>query len=100
MFKRFPRASSDFLFSSVKILLISYALFYKVFKKLCLSAGIEGRFGSHSLRRGGASFMSGVGVPLAEIKDRGMWSSSWIFDYISPSEVQSRRSDSNVAKKF
>lgn len=100
LFRKFPRPSSAYLFSCEKIPVISYALFHRVFKKLCLSAGVKGRFGSHSLRRGGASFMSEVGIPLAEIKDRGMWSSSCIFDYISPSEVQSRRSDSCVAKKF
>lgn len=98
--KKFPRKSSDFLFSTESFDGISYAHFYKEFRKLCLSAGLSGKFGTHSLRRGGASFMSEIGIPLSDIKDRGMWSSACIFDYLLPSAIHKCNVDRLVAEKF
>lgn len=47
-----------------------------------------GKFDFHSLRRGGASFMSEASIPLEEIKNRGVFASLCILDYISPSVNQ------------
>lgn len=63
-----------------------------MFSKLCRSA-IVGRFGTHSLRRVGVSVMSKIGIPLAEIKDRAMWASPGIFDYVLSSFNQKYKVD-------
>lgn len=66
---RFPKSALDPLFSSAKWSYLSYSMFQKVFKQFCARAGIVGNFASHSLRRGGASTLAELGVPLIDIKN-------------------------------
>ena len=52
-------------------------------KELASRAGVNvPNLGSHSLRRGGATWLSSVGVPLEAIKDRGDWRSSCVEKYV------------------
>lgn len=85
LFEIYPRKESDYLFSTDSCPSLSYSSFRRLFRKFCVRAGINGNFGSHSFRRGGATFMSKIGLPVAAIKDRGLWSSNAVFDYIKPS---------------
>ena len=52
-------------------------------KELASRAGVNvPNLGSHSLRRGGATWLSSIGVPLEAIKDRGDWRSSCVEKYV------------------
>ena len=72
------------LFSSGDASGLSYSTFHKVFKSLISRAGLIGDFASHSLRRGGATYMSMVGCTVLQVKDRGGWSSDCVYRYIKP----------------
>ena len=63
---------------------VTYVKFAKKFKELTTRAGLVGDFASHSLRRGGATFMSMLERPLDQIKARGLWRSDCVFRYIKP----------------
>ena len=76
---------SEPLFNSGPGQALTYSVFSKKFKQMLSKAGIVGDFASHSLRRGGASYMSMVGCSIAQVKDRGGWASDCVFRYIKPS---------------
>lgn len=99
LFEEFPRKPDDYLFSTNNVHSLSYNSFRRIFKIFCNRAGIVGNFASHSLRRGGATFMSKIGLPVTEIKDRGLWSSNVVFEYIKPS-VEHRRDVDEVFSSF
>ena len=51
--------------------------------KQCLPPDINSReYNSHSLRRGGCSYLLSCGVPLEAIKAIGDWKSLAVFDYM------------------
>ena len=79
-----PGSPKDPLFSAVGLPGLSYSVFHKVFKSLVIRAGLSGDFASHSLRRGGATFMSMVGCTISQVKDRGGWVSDCVYRYIKP----------------
>lgn len=85
LYRFHPRTESAFLFSTSLCQRFTYSKFCKTFKSLCKKADISGNFSSHSLRKGGATFMANIGLPITDIKDRGLWSSVVVFDYIKPS---------------
>lgn len=93
LFVKFPRPPDAFLFSSDSWPFITYYVFQKMFKKFCFSSGITGNFASHSLRRGGASTLADLGVPLVDIKDRGLWSSDCVHKYLALSVARKRAVD-------
>lgn len=84
LFTKFPAPPSAPLFSTKKWLYVSYSKFTSVFKDLCKSAGLSGNYGTHSLRRGGVSALAELGVPISDIKSRGLWSSDCVNRYIQP----------------
>lgn len=61
---------------------------------------LNARLTSHSFRRGGASFLASVGIPLNQIKIRGGWKSDCVKKYIcEPLSVHVRR-ELSVSKNF
>lgn len=53
-----------------------------------IDAGGKAEFSTHSLRRGGASWLLSVGVPVETIKVLGDWKSNAVFKYLLPSDSQ------------
>ena len=78
---KFPGSSGDLLFSTKEKSGLSYGMFSSRFRKLVERAGLSGDFASHSLRKGGATFMSMSGCGLTEVKDRGGWKSDCVYRY-------------------
>lgn len=69
--------------------------------KMCLKgAGIEGNFTCHSLRRGCASYLSRLGLPLHDIKNYGDWKSLSVLFYLSGDYTTRLYKDVSVAKSF
>lgn len=91
---------SDPLFSTKKLPKLSYSLFSRTFKLLCSAAGLKRDYSSHSLRRGGATFMSNSGISVSEVKDRGGWASDVVYRYISPSSMARRTTDQKFSSFF
>lgn len=77
---------------------MSYNSFSSAFRKLYTVAGIDANLSSHSFRRGGATFLSSVGVPISSIKERGNWLSDAVYKYISPSLGFKAALDQKVSK--
>ena len=53
--------------------------FNRMLKRFCTLPKVS----SHSLRRGGATYMLQNNYKLAEVKQRGMWKSSCVYEYLS-----------------
>lgn len=100
LFKKFPKSPEAPLFSSKLWLFISYSKFQSVFKSFCSRANIVGNFASHSLRRGGASALADLGVPLIDIKNRGLWSSDCVYKYLTQSLNRKRSVDATFSSLF
>ena len=79
-----PKSAEDNLFESKECKSLTYSVFARQFKMLVIRAGLKGDFASHSLRRGGATYMSNKGCSVAEVKDRGGWKSDCVYKYICP----------------
>ena len=94
---KFKMPSNHQLFSCNSIPVLTYGMFAKCFKKLVVRAGLEGDYASHSLRRGGATFMSMLNCSISEIKTRGMWKSDCVYKYIVPGLDSKRVVDAKVA---
>lgn len=62
---------------------LTYDWFSKKFKTFVAKAGLSGKFTSHSLRRGGATALSLVGVPLHQIQKTGDWKSMSVLLYLA-----------------
>ena len=78
---------------------LSYNYYTKVLKNLCAKADLESAaFSSHSLRRGGATFMNLVGISLDEIKDRGSWKSDAVLLYIKTPFSEKLKQEKELAK--
>ena len=98
LFLRFKPAPDAQLFSSPNVPVLGYTKFSKKFKELTVRAGLVGDFASHSLRRGGATFMSMLERPLDQIKSRGQWKSDCVFRYIVPPMSSMLENEKAVAK--
>ena len=61
---------------------LTYKTFSDTFKALVKRANLVGDFASHSLRRGGATYMSMKGCSVTEVRDRGGWKSDCVYKYI------------------
>lgn len=71
---------------------ISYSWFQSALKKVIAKAGISGKLSSHSFRKGGATLLSALGMPLDKIKERGGWRSDAALRYINdPVQVKIQR---------
>ena len=78
---------------------LEYDFYLKVIKMLCLKAGLDPKlFSSHSLRRGGATYLSMVGLPIDQIKARGNWASNAVYLYIKKPFSSKLSQDRKVAK--
>ena len=60
-----------------------YKSYQDTLKYICELSGLDpSKFSSHSMRRGGATFLSMIGVSVAEIKQRGDWQSDAVYEYL------------------
>ena len=60
-----------------------YDWFMKKLKSLCGKLNLEGKFGTHSFRHGGASTLSMLGMDLPGISKRGDWKSLCVLRYVN-----------------
>ena len=88
------------LFATDTITSISYSVFNKTMDYLVRKSGIHGDFSTHSLRRGGASFMSMIDCSIPQIKSRGNWASDCVYDYVVPSLKHELEVDTKVSKNY
>ena len=62
---------------------LTYQAYQATLKYFCAIIGLDPElFSSHSLRRGGCTFLAMQGATIAEIRTRGDWSSESVYDYI------------------
>ena len=97
MLHKLRRKKNCYLFSTDAISSLTYSAFSKMFKTLLVRAGIHGDFASHSLRRGGATFMSMLDCPVTQIKARGRWKSECVYRYIKPPLKSKVEADKKVS---
>lgn len=64
---------------------MSYEWYSKRLRRLTARIGLEGKVTSHSLRRGGATYLNSIGMTLVDIKQRGDWRSLAVLLYLSDS---------------
>ena len=77
----------------------TYGMFSTKLKKLCSAAGLVGKFSTHSLRRGSASFLSTF-LPLHDIKVYGDWKSMSVLLYLSDDYSTRKTKDVQVATRL
>lgn len=62
---------------------LTYKLYEDTLKYMCETVGLDPRdYSSHSLRRGGSTFLHMAGASITEIKKRGDWSSDCVYQYL------------------
>ena len=61
---------------------MTYSAFSGELRRLTKLIGLDGKVSSHSLRRGGASYLSSIGFDLIDIKSRGDWKSLAVLLYL------------------
>ena len=77
---------------------LTYSFFLSVLKHLCAVVGLDpAKFSTHSLRRGGATFLRLCGAPIEVIKERGDWKSDAVFLYLKASLAERLTTDMRVA---
>ena len=91
-----PYSSESKLFDTKDCMALTYCVFARQLKILVKRAKLVGDYSSHSLRRGGATFLSSSGCSVVEVKDRGGWKSDCLFKYICPPLSQKV----NIDRKF
>ena len=74
-----------------------YPFYLGCVKLLSTGAGILPNVTTHSLRRGGATYLRMCGATLAEIKERGDWRSDAVFEYLKYSVEERLALDLRVA---
>ena len=80
---------------------MSYNWFTKKLKAVASAVGLDPTSVSpHSLRHGGASFMSALGSNLIDVRARGAWASSAVFSYIHHSDESQRLKDRKISTEF
>ena len=80
------KSESNFLFTSPrkgKEAPVCYSLALSWLKTWAAQAGISKNIGFHSLRRGAASNMNSLDIPLISIQKAGDWQSLCVLDYLS-----------------
>lgn len=76
---------------------LSYEKFTKRLKELVKKAGIGGRITCHSLRRGSATYLSRLGLPLHDVKMYGDWKSLTVLLYLADDTETRLMKDYSVA---
>lgn len=75
-----------------------YAFYLAAIKHLAVRAQLRpANFTTHSLRRGGATFLRMCGATILEIKERGDWRSDAVFEYLKSSLTERLALDLRVA---
>lgn len=77
---------------------VSYNEFQVALATVVSKAGIKQKISSHSFRRGGATFLSAIGLPLEKIKERGGWKSNSVLTYIAE-PIQVKMSRENMVSR-
>ena len=78
---------------------MSYHWYTTKLKELSTRIGLAGKVTSHSLRRGGATYLNSLGVTLVDIKQRGDWRSLAVLLYLSDS-LETKVSKDKVVSAF
>jgi hypothetical protein len=78
---------------------MSYDWYSTRLKELSKRIGIQDKVSSHSLRRGGATYLNSLGVTLVDIKQRGDWRSLAVLLYLSDS-LDTKVSKDKVVSAF
>ena len=95
---------TDFIFRTPSALgyqPLDYCWFNSKLKYLASVIGLDPScVSSHSLRHGGASFMSAKGSEMLDIRARGSWASSAIYNYLHHSVSTLRTKDSVVSSSL
>ena len=77
---------------------LSYSYYLNVLKLVCARVGLDPTvFSTHSLRRGGATFLRMCGAPIEVIKERGDWKSDAVNLYLKASLAERLTTDMRVA---
>ena len=77
---------------------LEYSYYLGVIKCICGRSGLDSSlFSTHSLRRGGATYLRMCGASLQEIKERGNWKSDVVYQYLQLSLVERLALDKRVA---
>lgn len=77
---------------------LTYKVFSDRLKALISAANLKGNYTSHSLRRGCATFLSRLGLPLHDIKTYGDWRSLSVLLYLAGDVHTRLLKDRSVAK--
>lgn len=79
---------------------MSYKFFSMRLTSLLTAADLKGKFSTHSLRRGSATFLSRIGLPLHDIKTYGDWRSLSVLLYLA-GDIETRLlKDHTVARSL
>ena len=100
IFKRSAIAVSEMAFSYSKggrLCRLTYSAFIAKLRNICDALGFP-HFTSHSLHRGGATFLYSLGLSLVDIKGRGDWKSLAVLLYLTESLQDSVDKDFYVTK--
>lgn len=77
---------------------LSYKYYQAVIKNACSVTGLDAsEFSTHSLRRGGATFLRMCGASIQDIMERGDWKSDAVFQYLALSVEERLARDMRVA---
>lgn len=76
---------------------LSYEKFSHKLKTLVKKSGIPGRITCHSLRRGSATYLSRLGLPLQDVKMYGDWKSLSVLLYLADDPETRLQKDFPVA---
>lgn len=79
---------------------LSYEKFSHRLKSLVKKCGIQGRITCHSLRRGSATYLSRLGLPLQDVKMYGDWKSLSVLLYLADDPVTRLQKDFPVANSL
>lgn len=79
---------------------LSYEKFTKRLKDLVREANIPGKITCHSLRRGGATYLSRLGLPLHDVKMYGDWKSLSVLLYLADDTETRLLKDYSVARSL
>ena len=95
---------SDFIFRIPipgALIPVPYLWFSQRLKNFSSAIGLDPAVvSSHSLRHGGASFMSALGSDIIDIRARGSWASSAVFNYLHHSDETLRSKDNLIASQL
>lgn len=93
-FSQIPAMPSDFAFRlpapGGRSTPLTYKIYQETLKLFVDRAGLGDQdFSSHSLRRGGCTYLAMCGASIEELRARGDWASETIFDYLkTPLQVR------------